>query len=165
MIPARVSRAVQVATLAILFLAGSTTAFAEAREQRVLLDVIQPANGGQCEVRATFKGDHDNCSNRRAEGRSDCKKDKGCVCTRQEKKVQWSMRKGSDKKKKSFSIAFNKGSQNPFVTKGSNECNFKSNKKGDLRCRVKGKNVPDGIYRYSVEVPNCKPLVTQLKIY
>jgi hypothetical protein len=29
----------------------------------------------------------------------------------------------------------------------------------------KGKDVPNGIYRYIVEVSGCKPLVTRIKIY
>jgi hypothetical protein len=153
------------ATLAALCLSGSVAAQAETREQRIWLDVVDPGNGAQCEVRAIFKGDHDNCRNDDARGRADCSKDRGCVCTRQEKKVQWSMAKGSDKNKENFTIAFNQGSKNPFVKDGSNECNFKSNKEGNLRCRVKGKDVPRGIYRYSIEVSHCKPLVTQLKIY
>ena len=153
------------ASLAALCLAGSATAVAEAVEQRIWLTVVDPGDGSQCEVRAVFKGDHDNCKNDAAKGRSDCSKEEGCVCTRQEKKVQWSMDKGGDKNKEPFSIVFNQGSDNPFVKKGSNECNFKSNKEGNLRCRVKGKDVPKGIYRYSVEVSHCKPLVTHLKVY
>jgi len=152
-------------SLAALCLVGSAAALAEAKEQRVWLTVVDPGDGSQCEVRAVFKGDHDNCKNDAAKGRGDCSKETGCVCTRQEKKVQWSMDKGGDKNKEPFSIAFNQGSDNPFVQKGSNECNFKSNKEGNLRCRVKGKDVPKGIYRYSVEVSHCKPLVTQIKVY
>ncbi len=154
-----------VAAVAALFLSASFNVLAEAREQRILLEVVDPGDGAQCEVQAVFKGDHDNCDNDKAKGRGDCKKDQGCVCTRQEKKVQWSMTKGNDKQKEGFSITFDQGSDNPFVTKGSNECNFKSNKEGDLRCRVKGKDVPAGIYRYSVNVSHCKPLATQVKIY
>lgn len=151
--------------LAALWLTGSAAALAEAQEQRVWLQVVDPGGGKQCEVRAVFKGEHDNCKNDDAHGRADCSKESGCVCTRQEKKVQWSMDKGSDGKKEPFSIVFNQGSKNPFVEKGSNECNFKSNDEGNLRCRVKGNDVPKGIYRYSVEVSHCKPLVTQIKIY
>ena len=152
-------------SLAVACLAGSAAALAEAQEQRVWLDVVDPGDGSQCEVRAVFKGDHDNCKNDAAKGRGDCSKETGCVCTRQEKKVQWSMSKGNDKNKEPFSIVFNQGSDNPFVKKGSNECNFKSNKEGNLRCRVKGKDVPKGNYRYSVEVSHCKPLVTHIKVY
>ena len=107
-----------------------------------------------------FKGDHDNCENDNAKGRADCSKDTGCVCTRQEKHVSWQI---SDKQ--SFSIVFDQGSPNPFVTKGSNECNFKSNKKGKLRCRVKGKDVPRGDYKYSIVVPECPAIVSHIKIY
>ena len=153
------------ATFAALFIAGSATALAEATEQRVWVDTVNPGNGAQCEVRAEFKGDQDNCKNDAAKGRSDCSKDQGCVCTRKEKKIQWSLAKGNDKSKGALSIAFNQGSDNPFVQKGSDECNFKSNKEGNLRCHVKGKDVPSGIYRYSIQVAGCKPLVTQIKIY
>jgi len=153
------------ATFAALCMAGSQTALAEATEQRIWVDTVDPGNGAQCEVRAEFKGDQDNCSNDAAKGRSDCSKDQGCVCTRQEKKVQWSLAKGNDKSKGALSIAFNQGSDNPFVQKGSDECNFKSNKEGNLRCSVKGKDVPKGIYRYSIAVSNCKPLITQIKVY
>ena len=149
-------------SLAVLCVAGSASALGQAKEQRVWVDVTKPTDGSQCEVRASFKGDSDNCGNDAAMGRADCSKDEGCVCTRQEKKVQWSMEKGG---KDSFSIAFNQGSQNPFVEKGSDECNFKSNKEGNLRCQVKGKDVTKGVYRYSIEAADCKPLVTQFKIY
>jgi hypothetical protein len=152
-------------TFATLCVAGSTTALAQATEQRIWVDTTDPGNGGQCEVRAEFKGDKDNCKNDAAKGRSDCGKDQGCVCTRKEKKVQWALAKGNDKSKGALSIAFNQGSDNPFVQKGSDECNFKSNKEGNLRCQVKGKDVSSGIYRYSIEVAGCKPLVTQIKIY
>ena len=67
--------------------------------------------------------------------------------------------------KEPFSIAFDQGSNNPFVQKGSNECKFKSNNKGKLRCRVKGKDVPKAVYRYSINVPNCTPAHAQVKIY
>jgi hypothetical protein len=67
--------------------------------------------------------------------------------------------------KEAFTIAFDQGSDNPFVQKGSSECNFKSNKKGKLRCRVKGKDVPSAIYRYTVNVANCKSATAALKIY
>ncbi len=152
-------------SLALLCLAGSRASLAEAAEQRIWLEVVDPGGGAQCEVRAVFKGDHDNCGNDAAGGRGNCSKEEGCVCTRQEKKVQWSMAKGSDKDKEHFTVEFNQGSDNPFVKNGSNECNFKSNGEGNLRCRVKGKDVPKGIYRYSVNVSHCKPLATQLKIY
>lgn len=148
-----------------LCIAGSATALAEATEQRVWVDTVSPGNGAQCEVRAEFKGDQDNCKNDAAKGRSDCSKDQGCVCTRKEKKIQWSLAKGNDKSKGALSIAFNQGSDNPFVQKGSDECNFMSNKEGNLRCQVKGKDVPSGIYRYSIAVAGCKPLVAQIKIY
>lgn len=64
-----------------------------------------------------------------------------------------------------FSLAFDQGSANPFVTRGDSDCNFKSNKKGQLRCRVKGKDVPRGVYRCSIDVAGCKAAVTRLKIY
>ena len=152
-------------SLAALCLAGSAAALAEAKEQRVWLTVVDPGDGSQCEVRAVFKGDHDKCKNDAAKGRGDCSKETGCVCTRQEKKVQWSMDKGGDKNKEPFSIAFNQGSDNPFVQKGDHECKFKSNKKGKLRCRVKGKDVPGAVYRYSIHVENCASTVAQVKIY
>ncbi len=153
------------AAVAAVWLLSSASASAEASEQRIWVDIVNPDNGAQCEVRAVFKGDQDNCSNDAAKGRGDCSKEQGCVCTRQEKKVQWSLAKGNEKGKGAFSIAFNQGTDNPFVQKGSNECNFKSNRDGNLRCRVKGKDVPKGIYRYAIEASGCKPLVTQLKIY
>ena len=133
---------------------------AEAREQKVWVQVTSPSDGGQCRVQAMFKGDHDNCKNDKAKGRDDCKKDQGCVCTRQEKHITW-----ESKNKEHFSISFDQGSDNPFVQKGSNECNFKSNKKGKLRCRVKGKDVPSAHYRYSIHVENCQPAAAQIKIY
>ena len=143
--------------LALLF---SPLVQAEAREQKVRLEVISPGDGGQCQVKAVFKGDHDNCKNDEAKGRDNCHKDEGCVCTRQEKHITWEM-----KNKEPFSIKFDQGSSNPFVQKGDSECNFKSNKKGKLRCRVKGKDVPRAFYRYSVHVENCASTVAQIKIY
>jgi len=151
--------------LVALCLAGNASASAEATEQRIWVDLVNTGDGAQCEVRAVFKGDQDNCSNDAAKGRSDCSKEQGCICTRQEKKVQWSLKEGNKKDKGAFSIAFNQGSDNPFVKKGDNECNFKSNKEGNLRCRVRGKDVPKGIYRYSIQAGDCKPLTTQIKIY
>jgi hypothetical protein len=153
------------ALLAAVCLAGSGLALAEAKEQRVWVDVVKPSDGSQCAVTASFRGDSDNCKNDAAKGRGDCSAVQGCVCTRQEKKVQWSIDQGGGKNKQSFSIAFDQGSENPFVQKGSDECNFKSNKEGNLRCQVKGKEVSKGIYRYSIEAAGCKPLATQLKIY
>ena len=192
--------------LALLF---SPLVQAEAREQKVRLEVISPGDGGQCQVKAVFKGDTDNCKNKKAliweskkgdveeytfsdlsrlsnkfanvlidqlgvqnsdrfdgtpspeaKGRDNCHKDEGCVCTRQEKHITWEM-----KNKEPFSIKFDQGSSNPFVQKGDSECNFKSNKKGKLRCRVKGKDVPRAFYRYSVHVENCASTVAQIKIY
>lgn len=137
----------------------STPLLAEAVEQTVRIEVTKPAEG-QCEVKAVFKGDHDNCKNDKANGRADCSADSGCVCTRQEKHIRW-MVNG----KQSFSIAFDQGSPNPFVTKGQSECNFKSNKEGKLRCRVKGKDVPKGDYKYSISVPECPTIQSHIKIY
>jgi hypothetical protein len=136
----------------------SQWAAAEAREQTVRLSTS--GAGGSCTVQAVFRGDHDNCSNDRAGGRDDCASEKGCVCTRKEKHVSWDMA-GRD----AFEVHFDQGDKNPFVKYGSNECNFKSNDSGKLRCRVKGRDIPSGIYRYSVRVPHCQPLVTRLKIY
>jgi hypothetical protein len=143
--------------LAMLF---SPLAHAEAREQKVWVEVTSPGDGDQCQVSAIFRGDHDNCKNDNAKGRDDCKKDVGCVCTRQEKHITW-----ESKNKEHFSIKFDQGSSNPFVQKGDSECNFKGNKKGKLRCRVKGKDVPKAAYRYSINVENCQPAVAQIKIY
>jgi hypothetical protein len=138
----------------------SPTLLAETVEQKVRLKVIDPGDGSQCQVKAVFKGDHDNCKNKNAKGRDDCSKDSGCVCTRQEKHITWEM-----ENKEPFSIAFDQGSNNPFVQKGSHECKFKSNKKGKLRCRVKGKDVPKANYRYSINVKNCAPAHAQVKVY
>lgn len=137
----------------------STPLLAEAVEQKVRIEVSKP-DGGDCTVQAVFKGDHDNCKNDAAKGRADCSKDLGCVCTRQEKHVGWQI-----EDKQSFSIVFDQGSPNPFVTDGSHECSFKSNKKGKLRCRVKGKNVPRGDYKYSIVVPECPAIQSHIKIY
>jgi len=133
---------------------------AEAREQKVWVKVTSPGDGGQCQVQVMFKGDHDNCKNDKAKGRDNCKKDQGCVCTRQEKHIKW-----ESKNKEPFSIKFDQGSSNPFVQKGDSECKFKSNKKGKLRCRVKGKDVPSALYRYSIHVDDCASAVAQIKIY
>ncbi|MAT93281.1 MAG: hypothetical protein CME59_11840 [Halioglobus sp.] len=149
---------VKLAALALLLL--NTQAWAEAREQKVRLDVKN--KDGQCQVVAKFKGDHDNCDNDKAEGRKDCKKDKGCVCTRREKRISWQMK---DKKKYPFEIRFNQGSADPFVKSGENKCDLAGNKQGKLRCRVKGKGVPEGIYRYSIHVPGCDPTHAQFKVY
>lgn len=156
------SRRLAVNLVLILMAAvASPLATAEAVEQKVRLEVVTPDGGGQCEVKAVFKGDTDNCkNNKKAKGRDNCHKDTGCVCTRKEKHITWEM-----KNKEPFSIAFDQGSANPFVQKGSSECNFKSNKKGKLRCRVKGKDIPSAIYRYSIKVDNCKPAQAELKIY
>lgn len=144
--------------LAAMFI-SSQSAFAEAREQKVWIEVSKP-EGGECKVSAVFKGDHDNCNNDAARGRADCSRDVGCVCTRQEKHVTWEV-----KNKQSFTIAFDQGSMNPFVIKGSDECSLKSNKKGKLRCTVKGKDVPRGDYKYSIEVPECPIIQSHIKIY
>lgn len=147
---------------ALLLLCGSVFSsqlLAEAREQTVRIEVTKP-EGGQCEVRAVFRGDHDNCKNDKANGRADCSADKGCVCTRQEKHVRWMIND-----KQSFAIVFDQGSPNPFVTEGQSECNLRSNKEGKLRCRVKGKDVPNGDYRYSIQVPECPTIQSHIKIY
>lgn len=137
----------------------SAPLLAETVEQKVRIEVSKPADG-QCQVQAVFKGDHDNCKNDKANGRADCTAASGCICTRQEKHVTWTV-----KDKQSFTIAFDQGSPNPFVTKGDSECNFKSNKKGKLRCRVKGKDVPSGDYKYSIQVPECPSITSHIKIY
>lgn len=147
-------------TLVVIAALASPLTTAEAVEQKVRLEVVTPEGGGQCEVKAVFKGDTDNCKNKKAKGRENCQKETGCVCTRQEKHISWEM-----ENKGAFTIAFDQGSDNPFVQKGSSECNFKSNKKGKLRCKVKGKDVPSAIYRYTVNVPNCKSATAALKIY
>jgi len=133
---------------------------AEAVEQTVIIEVDKTGDGAQCKVNAVFKGDHDNCKNDNAKGRADCSKETGCVCTRQEKHVSWKV-----DGKQSFSIAFDRGSPNPFITKGDNECNLKSNKKGKLRCQVKGKDTPRGDYKYSITVPECPTIESHIKIY
>ncbi len=138
----------------------STPLLAEAIEQTVRIEVTKPAEGGQCAVQAVFRGDHDNCNNDNAKGRADCSKESGCVCTRQEKHITWQI-----EDKQSFSIVFDQGSPNPFVAKGDSECNLKSNKKGKLRCRVKGKDVPKGDYKYSIHVPECPATQSHIKIY
>lgn len=138
----------------------SVSSLAETVEQTVRISVAKDAATKQCQVQAVFKGDHDNCSNDNAKGRADCSKDKGCVCTRQEKHISWQI---ADKQ--SFAIVFDQGSPNPFVTKGDSECNLKSNKQGKLRCRVKGKDVPKGDYKYSVLVPECPTIQSHIKIY
>jgi len=143
--------------LAVVF---SPLVHAEAREQKVWVEVSSPGDGGQCQVSTRFKGDHDNCKNDKAKGRADCSKDTGCVCTRQEKHVSWKI-----DGKQSFAIVFDQGTANPFVTDGDSECNFKSNKKGQLRCRVKGKDVPRGDYRYSIVVPECPSITSHIKVY
>lgn len=149
-------------TTALLLLAFSLPgqAIAEAREQKVRIEVTKADDGSQCEVKAVFKGDHDNCKNDAANGRADCSKGVGCVCTRQEKHVAWQIND-----KQSFSIVFDQGSPNPFVMQGDRECNLKSNKKGKLRCRVKGKDVPRGDYKYSIHVPECPTVESHIKIY
>ena len=152
-------RALPVALLMALACSFSAPLLAETVEQKVRIEVSK-LDGGDCTVQAVFKGDHDNCKNDNAKGRADCSKDTGCVCTRQEKHVSWQI-----EDKQSFSIVFDQGSPNPFVTKGSNECNFKSNKKGKLRCRVKGKDVPRGDYKYSIVVPECPAIQSHIKIY
>ena len=96
----------------------------------------------------------------KAKGREDCSKESGCICTRQEKHVMWKIQD-----KQSFAITFDQGTPNPFVTKGQSDCNFKSNKKGHLRCRVKGKDVPRGDYKYTISVPECPSIQSHIKIY
>ena len=145
--------------LSIVFLT-SPALMAETREQKVRLKLLNPGDSANCQVQAVFKGDHDNCKNDGAKGRGDCSKDSGCVCTRQEKHISWEI-----ENKEHFNIVFDQGSDNPFVQKGSHECNFKGNKKGKLRCRVKGKDVPKAIYRYSITSPDCKSAQSQIKIY
>lgn len=130
---------------------------AAASEQTVRLSV---SKGEQCEVQAVFRGDQDNCSLDDARGRAKCTKDTGCVCTRQEKHVSWKMDGDHP-----FRIVFDQGDGNPFVANGQKECNFKSNKKGQLRCRVKGKDVPKGQYDYSIEVDGCKAARSRVEIY
>jgi len=146
------------ALLAIGLCCFSHLLYAEAVEQKVWVKAV--GEGAQCYVRTYFKGGSDNCKNDAARGRADCPADTGCVCTRQEKHVKWEL-----DGKGSFSIAFDQGDSNPFVQKGDRACDFRSNKEGTLRCRVKGKDVPDGIYRYTVQVPNCGSTQTQVKIY
>tara|TARA_R110002110_G_scaffold91264_2_gene237454 strand:+ start:76739 stop:77221 length:483 start_codon:yes stop_codon:yes gene_type:complete len=153
------SKLLQFGLLACVLLA-SPMLQAETKEQKVRISVTEPADGKQCEVKAAFGGDHDNCSNKKAGGRADCAADTGCVCTRQEKHITWVM-EGKD----AFNIVFDQGNKNPFVKEGSSECNFKSNKKGKLRCRVKGKDTPRGMYNYTIDVAHCKPLTTRVKIY
>jgi len=138
----------------------SAPSLAEAVEQTVIIATSKPVEGSQCKVRAEFRGDHDNCNNDAAKGRATCSKESGCVCTRQEKHVAWKV-----EDKQSFAIVFDQGSPNPFVTKGDSECSFKSNKEGKLRCRVKGKDVPKGDYKYSIVVPECPAIVSHIKIY
>ena len=136
----------------------SPSLLAQATEQKVWIKAVD--NGSQCEVSAYFKGDKDNCNNKKANGREDCAKDEGCVCTRQEKHITWQM-----DGKESFTIEFDEGDTNPFITTGESDCNFKSNKKGKLRCRVKTKNIPKGLYSYNVAVPHCESTTLQLKVY
>ncbi len=137
---------------------ASASAVAETVEQKVWIKAVE--TGGSCAVTAYFKGDHDNCSNHDAHGRGDCSKDSGCICTRQAKHVTWQMDGDED-----FSVVFDQGDPNPFVEKGDNDCKFASNKKGKLRCRVKEKDTPKGIYHYSVQVPHCGSAKLQLKLY
>ncbi len=139
-------------------LGASPASLAETVEQKVWVKAVD--TDGTCKVTAYFKGDHDNCSNHDAHGRDDCPKDTGCICTRQEKHVTWEM-DGSE----GFSVMFDAGSENPFVAKGDNACDFSSNKKGKLRCRVKEKDTPKGIYHYSVHVDHCQPAKVKLKLY
>ena len=143
--------------LALIFCAGQA-AFAEPVEQKVWIKPIH--ENGQCRVTAYFKGDQDNCSAHDAHGRGDCPKDTGCVCTRQEKHITWQM-DGAE----SFALVFDQGSANPFVEKGDSDCKFQSNKKGKLRCRVKGKDTPRGMYAYTVQVPDCGSAHLKVKIF
>ena len=149
-------------TMATLLLSCgfSAASLAEAVEQTVIIAISKPVEGSQCKVQAEFRGDHDNCNNEAASGRANCSKESGCVCTRQEKHVTWKV-----DPTQSFAIVFDQGSPNPFVAKGDRECSFKSDKKGKLRCRVKGKDVPRGDYKYSIVVPECPAIVSHLKIY
>ena len=87
----------------------SPSLLAQATEQKVWIKAVD--NGSQCEVSAYFKGDKDNCNNKKANGREDCAKDEGCVCTRQEKHITWQM-----DGKESFTIEFDEGDTNPFIT-------------------------------------------------
>lgn len=143
-----------------LLLGASPGLLAETVEQKVRLQLDSTDDGSQCQVTAVFKGDHDNCKNDKAGGRTDCSKDTGCICTRQEKHVTWIM-----EGKSPFTISFDQGSDNPFVTKGDSACNFKANKKGKLRCRIKGKNVPRGTYAYSITSGSCTAAKSQVKLY
>jgi hypothetical protein len=154
------AKALVSASLLVVSYGFSAPLLAAAVEQTVRIEVSKPTDGSQCKVQAIFKGDQDNCKNDNAKGRADCSKESGCVCTRQEKHVSWVI---ADKQ--SFAVVFDQGSPNPFVTKGDNECNFKSNKKGKLRCRVKGKDVPKGDYKYSLVVPECPAIQSHIKIY
>jgi hypothetical protein len=154
----RVNKIIAVSLLAAAW-AWSSQVHAEAVEQTVTIEVNKP-EGGECKVSAVFKGDHDNCKNDAAKGRADCSKDTGCICTRQEKHVAWKI-----DGKESFSIAFDQGSDNPFITKGDNECKLHSNKKGKLRCKVKGKDTPKGDYKYSITVPECPTIESHIKLY
>jgi hypothetical protein len=156
----KLTRVLTSALLISISCSFSPQLFAEAVEQTVRLSVTTPSDGSQCKVQAVFKGDHDNCDNDKAKGRADCTKDTGCVCSRQDKHVSWKMEGDQP-----FNIVFDQGSANPFVSKGQSECNLKSNKKGQLRCRVKGKDVPKGEYKYSVQVLSCTPARSAIKIY
>ena len=136
------------------------SALSETVEQKVRLQLVTPEGGTSCEVKAVFRGDKDNCANHDAHGRDNCLKETGCVCSRQEKHVSWEMEGGHK-----FGISFDQGDASPFVREGSSECTLSSNKKGKLRCRVKGKDTPKGIYRYSISSPGCTGTTTQLKLY
>jgi len=153
----------QVAALLVLAVCALVSTAATAKEahgQQIQLQVVSPEGGGQCQVQATFKDDHDNCKSDKAGGRNDCAADAGCACIRKEKRLTWKM-----EDKKSFELRFGQGSANPFASDGDHKCNLKSNKEGKLRCRVKAKGVPDGIYRYSIHAMDCKPATAQIKVY
>jgi hypothetical protein len=154
------SKALLSAVLLGITLNFSPLLLAETVEQTIRLELVNPGDSASCQVKAVFKGDHDNCKNDNAGGRADCSKDTGCVCTRQEKHITWVMAG-----KTPFTVAFDQGGDNPFVTNGESACNFKGNKDGKLRCRVKGKNVPRGIYRYSITSQQCAAAKAEIKVY
>ena len=41
---------------------------------------------------------------------------------------------------------------------------FKSNKNGQLRCRVKGRDLSGGEYKYTIEVSVCPAITSQIKV-
>ena len=134
----------------------SSQLLAKAVEQTVHLSVITPVDGSQCRVGAAFEGYRDNCGDDQANGRSECTEDTGCVCTRQEEHVSWKIEGNLP-----FDILFDQGSKNPF----EGECELESGKAGEVRCRVKSKNVQRGEYTYSVHVLSCIPAISKIRIY